>query len=132
MLVYVGDIIVTGNSPTHIPKLMDQLHAQFSQKQLGYLHYFLGIEVTQLSNGTLFLSQTKYIKDLLVKTNMSEVKSLPTSMVSNLKLTKQGSDYLSESSYYRSFVGALQYATITRPEISFSMNKACQFLSQPR
>lgn len=94
MLVYVDDIIVTGSSLVHIQQLVDKLHAHFSLKQLGTLHFFLGIEVTHLANGTLFLSQTKYINDLLVKTNMSEAKSLPIPMVSNLKHTKQGSDYL--------------------------------------
>ncbi|PNX62157.1 putative copia-type protein, partial [Trifolium pratense] len=62
---------------------------------------------------------------------MAEAKGLPTPMVSNLKLSKHGSDYLADATFYRSVVGALQYATITRPEISYAVNKACQFLSQP-
>lgn len=128
MSVYVDDIIVTRNSPSHIRSLITQLHAQFSLKQLGTLNYFLGIEVSKVSNGGLFLSQTKYIRELLAKTNMSEAKSLPTPMVSILKLTRQGSDYLQDPSYYRSVVGTLQYATNTRLEISFSVNKVCQFL----
>ncbi|KAI5415496.1 hypothetical protein KIW84_040790 [Lathyrus oleraceus] len=90
-----------------------------------------GIEVSKVSNGSLFLSPTKYIRDLLAKTNISEAKSLLTPMVSNLKLTRQSSDYLQDPSYYRSVVVALQYATITRTEISFSVNKACQFLAHP-
>lgn len=62
---------------------------------------------------------------------MLDAKTISTSMVSNLKLSKQGSDLLEDPSFYRSIVGALQYATITRPKICFSVNKACQFLSQP-
>lgn len=110
---------------------MTKLDAQFSLKQLGNLNYFLDIEVSQTPPGGRFLSQTKYIRDLLAKTNMSEAKSLLTPMVPNLKLTRQGSNYLSDSTYYRSIVGALQYITITKPEISFSVNKALQFLAQP-
>lgn len=131
MLVYVDDIIVTGNSSSHIQQLVSQLHEQFSLRQLGQLDYFLGIEVPHLSNGGLFLSQTKYIRSLLAKTNMSDVKSLLTPMVTNLKLTRLGSNYLQDPTYYRSVVGALEYATITRPEISYAVNKACQFVSQP-
>jgi histone deacetylase 1/2 len=130
MLVYVDDIIITGSSSPHIKDLISNLNAQFSLKQLGQLDYFLGIEVSHLSNGSLFLSQTQCIRDLLTKTNMHEAKRLPTPMVGNLKLSKTGSDYLQDPTMYRSVVGALQYATITRPEISFSVNKACQFLSQ--
>jgi histone deacetylase 1/2 len=119
MLVYVDDFIITGSSSPHIKDLISNLNAQFSLKQLGQLDYFLGIEVSHLSNGSLFLSQTKYIRDLLTKTNMHEAKRLPTPMVGNLKLSKTGSDYLQDPTMYRSVVGALHYATITRPEISF-------------
>lgn len=57
-------------------------------------------------------------------------KRMPTPMGANLELSKLGSDYLSDPTYYRSIVGALQYA-MTRASISFSVNKTCQFLSQP-
>ncbi|RZB91500.1 Retrovirus-related Pol polyprotein from transposon RE2 [Glycine soja] len=52
-------------------------------------------------------------------------------MVTCCKLTKHGTEILTDPSMYRSVVGALQYATITRPEISFSVNQVCQFMSPP-
>ena len=52
-------------------------------------------------------------------------------MVSALKFSKHGSDQLSDPTHYRSIVGALQYATVPRLEISYSVNKACQFMAQP-
>lgn len=131
MLVYVDDIIVTGNSPTHIQQLIQKLNSQFALKQLGDLEYFLGIEVSHQPDGSLFMSQAKYIRDLLTKAKLSEAKSVPTPMISSLKLSKHGTDYLADPTFYRSIVGALQYATITRPEISFAVNKVCQFLAQP-
>lgn len=79
----------------------------------------------------MFLSQTKYIKDLLSKANLSNAKNMPTPMVYNQKMSKHGSDYLSDPTYNRSIMGALQYAIITRPKISYAINKACQFMSQP-
>nr|KYP58716.1 hypothetical protein KK1_014136 [Cajanus cajan] len=62
---------------------------------------------------------------------MLEAKPISTPMVSTSKLSKHGSDTLTDSTFYRSVVGALQYATITRPEISFAVNKVCQFMASP-
>lgn len=125
VLVYVDDIIITGNSETFITSLIKKLNVVFSLKQLGKLDYFLGIEVTHLPNGSLFLSQTKYAIDLLAKVNMSNANGMPTPMVSSSKLSKVGSDVVSDPTLFRSIVGALQYVTLTRPEISFSVNKVC-------
>lgn len=57
--------------------------------------------MSHYSNESLFLSETKYIRDILANTNMGEAKSLHTLMVSNPKLTKVGSDYLQDPTYYR-------------------------------
>jgi histone deacetylase 1/2 len=98
---------------------------------LGKLDYFLGIEVTHLTNGSLLLSQTKYLTDLLAKVNMLKENGMPTPMISNSKLSKVGSTTVNDPTEFRSIVGALQYATLTRPEISFFINKVFQFLSNP-
>jgi histone deacetylase 1/2 len=131
MLVYVDDIIITGSSTTLVQNLVNKLDSVFSLKQLGDLDYFLGIEVQQLSDNSLLLSQGKYIRDLLTKTNMLECKPIATPMMSSCKLSKVGSDNVTDATLYRSVVGSLQYATITRPEISFAVNKVCQFMSAP-
>jgi len=131
LLVYVDDIIITGSSSSLITSLISQSHVVFSLKQLGQLHYFLGIEVQHLSDHTLLLTQTKYIKDLLSKTNMLACNSINTPIMSSCKLSKHGSDTFHDVSLYRSVVGSLQHATITRPEIAYAVNKVCQFMSQP-
>lgn len=131
MLVYVDDIIITGNNLPFIQQLVPKLNSVFSLKELGKLDYFLGIEVKHQPSGSLILTQSKYIRDLLAKTNLLEAKPATSPMVSGCKLTKQGTDLLPDPTYYRSIVGALQYATITRPDISFSVNKVCQFMSKP-
>uniref|UniRef100_A0A803P961 Integrase catalytic domain-containing protein n=1 Tax=Cannabis sativa TaxID=3483 RepID=A0A803P961_CANSA len=74
---------------------------------------------------------TKYAKDLLCKAKMQEVKSISTPMTSGLKLSPYGSDPVEDPKLYRSVVGALQYLTITRPEIAYSVNKVCQFMQNP-
>ena len=125
VLIYVDDIIITGSSSAKIKQLISDLSKAFALKELGDLNYFLGIEVHTLPDGSLHMSQSKYVRDLLVKANMWDAKSLPTPMVSNLKLSKHGSSYLSDPTLYRSIVGALQYVTITRPELAFSVSKVC-------
>lgn len=62
---------------------------------------------------------------------MDKAKAISTPMVSGTKLTKEGNNLMTDPTLYRSVVGALQYATITRPEIAFAVNKVCQFLHKP-
>nr|KYP41684.1 hypothetical protein KK1_036934 [Cajanus cajan] len=85
---------------------------------LGALDYFLGIEAKTQSDGSLILTQSKYIRDLLKCTDMEGAKSISSPMVSGCKLSKIGSEQFLDASLYRSIIGALQYATIPRPEIS--------------
>lgn len=132
LLVYVDDIIITGSSPAIISGLVNQLNSVFTLKQLGDLDYFLGIEVQKQPDGSLLLSQGKYIRDLLAKVNMLDAKPISTPMVAGLKLAKTGSTFVTDISFYRSVVGSLQYATITRPELSYAVNKVCQFMAQPQ
>ena len=130
ILVYVDDILVTGNDTVQIKHLIHSLNASFALKDLGEIHYFLGIEATHTKAG-LHLSQTKYINDLLRKSKMSMAKGMHTPMTSGQKLSKYGSKVLDDPQTYRQVVGALQYVTITSPEISYSINKVCQFMQSP-
>lgn len=130
-LVYVDDILITVSSSPLIHDLITKLHNKFSLKKLGKPEYFLGIEVKYQANGSLILTQTKYIRDLIAKLNMSDSKGVTTPMFSHCKLSKHDSDTMQDPTLHRSTVGALQYVTITRPEIAFSVNKAYQFMASP-
>ncbi|KAI5425964.1 hypothetical protein KIW84_031693 [Lathyrus oleraceus] len=110
-------------SISSVPSVQPSAPPLNSHPMLGKLDYFLGIEVTHLPNGSLHLSQTKYLTDLLSKTNMLNSNGMPTPMVSTSKLSRIGSNAVSDPTQFRSVVGALQYATLTRPEISFAVNK---------
>jgi hypothetical protein len=79
MLVYVDDIIITSSCGKTTVVLIDQLREEFVVKDLGELHYFLGIEVMK-SNGELVLAQKKYIAELLKKANMQNCKCINTPM----------------------------------------------------
>lgn len=77
LLVYVDDLIVTGSDASFISKFILDLSRRFSIKDLGALHYFLGVEVIPTPAG-LFLSQHKYIRELLERTQMTGAKEVST------------------------------------------------------
>ena len=128
--MYVDDILITGYSSIDIQQLFDELHHHFALKDLGPVHYFLGFEVCRQSS-SMHLSQSKYAIDLLRKTNMENAKPCPTPMSLSNKLSSNDSAPFVQASLYRSTIGSLQYLTYTRPDISFSVSKLCQFLQAP-
>lgn len=111
---------------------MKDLSTDFALKDLGNLHYFLGIEVKKHDDG-LHLSQEKYATDLVKRADLQGCKPSPTPLSSSEKLSLTEGTPLSkeDNTKYRSLVGALQYLTLTRPDISFAVNKVCQFLHAP-
>jgi Reverse transcriptase (RNA-dependent DNA polymerase)/gag-polypeptide of LTR copia-type len=130
LLVYVDDILLTGSNSAFLTSCLGFLQQRFAIKNLGNLHYFLGVQVSPTPTG-LHLSQTKYITDLLTRTNMQSCKPCSTPMATSPPLSKLDSPFFTDTHLYRSVVGALQYATITRPDISFAVNKVSQFMQQP-
>jgi len=130
ILIYVDDILITGPSSQAITTLITALQSDFPVKDLGPIHYFLGIEAIHDVNG-LFLSQKQYILDLLKRSNMVNAKSVTSPMSSSTTLTRFDSEAFGDPSLYRSIVGSLQYLSLTRPDVSFAVNKVCQFLQRP-
>jgi histone deacetylase 1/2 len=131
VLVYVDDIIVASSSQDATEALLKDLQGEFALKDLGDLHYFQGIEVKKLLDG-LLLSQGRYVADLLARSGMDKAKVVDTLSVSEKLSITDGTKLGSEdATWYRSLVGALQYLTLTRPDISFSVNKVCQYLHSP-
>lgn len=87
----------------------------------------------KLSADGLILSQGKYAEDVVKRTNMSSSKPINTPLSSVEKLSATKGELLGpeDSTNYRSVVGALQYLTLTRPDLSFAVNKVCQYLHAP-
>lgn len=131
VLMYENNILITSSSSTLVHKLIDSLHDKFALKKLGILEYFIGIKILHLASWNLFLTQTKYIRDLLTKSNMINANSVTTPMLRNCRLGKHGALSLSDPHLYRSMVGALKYVTFIRPNVAFIVNKACQFMVSP-
>lgn len=85
-MVYVDDIVLTGNNPTFLDKFVHTLAQRFSIKDLGPLHHFLGIEVISTASG-LFLSQHRHIQDLLTHFHMDGAKEVATTLFSSVVLS---------------------------------------------
>ncbi|KAJ0857667.1 putative RNA-directed DNA polymerase [Helianthus annuus] len=130
ILVYVDDITITGNQPQAVTNIINRLSSSFAVKDLGRLHYFLGIEVVH-HNGNLILSQRKYILDVIHRARLSQCKPVATPMATSHVLLPDDSAPFNDPSRYRKVVGALQYATLSRPDIAFAVNKVCQFMHAP-
>ena len=121
LLVYVDDIIITGNSSSQVSHLITALSQAFELKDLGALSYFLGIQIMP-SRFRLTLCQSKYASDVLHKFNMENSKPTKTPCYPNVRLTPFDGSVLPDPSEYRSMVGALQYLTFTRPDLAFSVH----------
>ncbi|KAH9805863.1 retrovirus-related pol polyprotein from transposon RE1 [Citrus sinensis] len=130
ILVYVDDILITGSSEVYISEVISLLSSEFALKDLGDFNYFLGVEVTPSAEG-LHLSQTKYVGDILRKAHMLESKGCNTPISVADKLQKDKGCSFPNPSLYRSIIGSLQYLTLTRPDIAFTVNKLSQFLAAP-
>ncbi|KAK8928682.1 hypothetical protein KSP39_PZI017093 [Platanthera zijinensis] len=134
LLVYVDDIIITGDDLKGIQEVKLHLGTVFQTKDLWPLRYFLGLEIDRQSDG-LVLSQRKYCLDLLQEAGYSGCKPIDTPMDANHKLCAQASysDLLLQNpEYYRRLVRKLIFLTVTIPNISFDVGIASRYMHTPR
>eukprot|EP00253_Pinus_taeda_P013376 PITA_13376 len=104
---------------------------EFEMTDLGLLRYFLGIEVKQIENG-IFISQEKYVADILERFNMQNRKPAPTPNVMGLKLNKEYCSSNINLTLYKSMVGSLMYLTTTRPDIMYVGSLVSRFMETPK
>ena len=133
LLVYVDDIIITGNNINEINNFKDFLKSKFQIKALGKLNYFLGIEVLETTHG-LCLSQRKYCLDLLSEFGLLACKPSFTPLESNLTISNEPSEtdpVLNNITEYQKLIGKLIYLTHTRPDIAYSVHCLSQFMHKP-
>jgi hypothetical protein len=131
VLVYVDDIIITGNNDLAINQLKQFLEKKFFIKDLGKLKYFLGIEVARSKKG-IFLSQKKYTLDILKDTGLIGGRVSDFPMEQHLHLSPDDGTLLPDPTPYRRLVGRLIYLTVTRPDINYLVNILSQFMHSPR
>lgn len=129
-IVYVDDIIITGDDHEEAIKLKRLLAREFEVKDLGLLKYFLGMEIARCKDG-ISMSQRKYTLDLLKETGMLGCKPADTPME---PAKKGGIDVESPPTNrdrYQRLVGKLIYLTHTRPDIGFAVSMASRFMTKP-
>ena len=106
LLLYVDDMIITGNDLSGIQELKDFLSQQFEMKDLVHLSYFLGLEITHSTDG-LYITQAKYASELLSRAGLTDNKTVDTPVELNAHLTPSGGKPLSNPSLHRRLVGNL-------------------------
>ena len=129
LLLQVDDILLIGSSIAPASTFIQLLSSEFAMKDLDQIHHFLGIEISQTSDG-LHLSQSHYALTILERANMVDCKPMSTPLEAKIR-TSSNEVLLEDPSYFRGLVGALQYLTLTRPDLSYSVNNASQFMHAP-
>ncbi|GAU24468.1 hypothetical protein TSUD_319450 [Trifolium subterraneum] len=130
LLVYVDDIVLTGDSLEEIEATKAHLNKAFGIKDIGILKYFLGLEVAHSQQG-ITLCQRKYCLDLLTETGSLGCKPSSVPMDPSIRLHHDDSEPHTDITEYRALVGKLLYLTSTRPDIAFSVQQLSQFLDAP-
>ena len=130
ILIYVDDILITGLNASVINKIIQSLQATFVVKDLGNLAYFLSVETLWCTDG-IYLTQRKYIADLLKRSKMENAKPCTSPMASNCRLTSTDGTPFEDISLYRSIVGSMQYLVFTGPDLAFVVHKVSKFMHNP-
>ncbi|XP_022873960.1 uncharacterized protein LOC111392799 [Olea europaea var. sylvestris] len=129
--IYVDDIIFGSPIESLAYEFAECLKQEFEMSMVGELSYFLGLQVKQIEDG-LFISQSKYAKDLVKLFGLDSKKHTRTPMSTSLKLGLDPSGKSVDHSLYRSMIGSLLYRTATRPDIAFSAGRCARFQTDPK
>ncbi|KAI3664284.1 hypothetical protein L6452_44769 [Arctium lappa] len=129
--IYVDDIIF-GSTKDYMCKEFEELmHKRFKMSSMGELTFFLGLQVKQKKDG-IFISQSKYVQDILTKFGFSDSKPASTPMETHKQITVdlEGEDV--DVHHYRSMIGSLMYLTTSRPNIMFAVCVCARFQVRPK
>nr|GEZ34698.1 ribonuclease H-like domain-containing protein [Tanacetum cinerariifolium] len=141
-VLYVDDIVLTGNNIEEINRFKEFLKSKFLIKDLGKLKYFLGIEVVDIDAG-LYLNQRKYCLELLAEYSFLASKPAATLIETNLmvsdiikikkkkKPVEKNNPPLTDLTSYQRLIWKLIYLTLTRPDISYIVHSLSQFMHKP-
>lgn len=126
VLVYVDDILVMGSASSLVTSLLGHLASAFKIHDMGTLSFFLGIQTMPVDGGFV-LSQHMYMTDILKRACMEDCKSLSTPLSTSHAQVTSDEPYDNPTQYW-SLAGALQYQTVTRPNLSYAVNRLCHML----
>jgi hypothetical protein len=129
--IYVDDIVFGGISDQMVQHFVEQMKSEFEMSLVGELTYFLGLQVNQLKD-TIFISQSKYAKNMVKKFGMENSGHKRTPAATHLKLTKDEQGVKVEQSLYRSMIRSLLYLTASRPDIAYAVGVCAKYQSDPK
>ncbi|GJU30896.1 putative ribonuclease H-like domain-containing protein [Tanacetum coccineum] len=135
--VYVDDIIFGSTNKAWCDEFEVLMKGEFEMSAMGELTFFLGLQVTQKPDG-IFISQDKYVQDILKKFDMESVRPTTTPFEASKLKSKDEPDDAVNVHLYRSMIGSLMYLTASRPDIQFAVSAwdrksttgGCQFLGR--
>ncbi len=131
IVIYVDDLIITGDSNVNISNLKKFLKQKFEMKDLRKLRYFLDIEVIQSPKG-IWLLQRQYALNKLFEYGMTGCKPISIPLEQNVKFNADEGDLVEDTTMYRRIVGSLIYMTITRPNLNYAVGVVNQFMQTPQ
>ncbi|GJT53169.1 putative ribonuclease H-like domain-containing protein [Tanacetum coccineum] len=129
--VYVDDIIFGSTKSSMVKDFEDLMQKEFKMSSMGELTFFLGLQVKQTTAG-IFLSQDKYVKDILNKFDFRTIKPASTPIEAHKSLGKDEEGEDVDVHLYRSMIGCLMYLTASRPDIMFAVCLCARFQVTPK
>jgi hypothetical protein len=130
LVLYVDDLFLTRDEQL-IADCKVNLAAEFEMKDIGLMHYFLGLEVWQM-DGHFSLGQGKYAVEILHRFRMMDCRPMSTPLVTNWRKIDASDSKTVDPTVYRQLIGSLMYLVNTLPYISFAVNSLSQFMVDPR
>jgi hypothetical protein len=107
------------------------MESEFEMSMIGELSFFLGLQITQRPEG-MFISQQKYLREMIKRFQMEDSKPVGTPMVIGYKLRKDDDSPESDQSSYRSMIGSLLYITASRPDIMHAIGMVGRYQVAPK
>jgi hypothetical protein len=129
--VYVDDIIFGSDDDRLSQKFSKDMQNEFEMSLLGELSFFMGLQIRQ-SNQGIFISQTKYIREMLKRFGMEDCKPVITPMQTSCKLRKDDDSKSTDQRQYRSMIGSLLYVTASRPDVMQAVGQVARFQAAPK